>query len=97
MEPKFKVGDRVKVLVDFVPLGRRGKYREDRTINVQGKVGDIVHCDIFPQERVYVRGVHGATLWFDLEHVALYKFEMNEPEFTIDEIEKAEDIIEELL
>lgn len=105
MEPKYKVGDKVRVVIDFLPLGNRTDgYRKGGPLKFSSKLATVVRDGYLasgrgylPDERVYLHfdeDPKPQTCWFDLDHVVPALFEMNKPDFTLEELEIAQELIE---
>ena len=98
MEPKFKIGDRVRIIADGIPFNTKENRRLSPIPGLRGTEGVVTYgvSDHFDYRVAYPDKLGGKdhSFFFDAEHLELLPPEPMDPDFTLDEIEKAQEIIE---
>jgi hypothetical protein len=106
---KFAIGDRIRFLIDYVPLrdSRREPYRrgphDKRYSPIKGQIGVIedlsanqTHATDYDLLISFKHDGNRSEWWYGFEHIEPERFEMLQPDFTLDEIEAGSKILEDL-
>lgn len=96
---KFALGDRVRILITGIPYDTKAKRKFSPYQGLRGTEGIIIgearteyfDCRVSFFSKVDNRDV---SFFFDEEHLELIAALSMNPDFTLDEIEKAQELIE---